>query len=73
MEGVKRHLESLVSTLAANRTVHTLWNIPVSIVTLKYCLGPFINYISMILAIFDFPYPHVKLRKIVQTLPPILT
>ncbi|KAJ9575476.1 hypothetical protein L9F63_007681 [Diploptera punctata] len=28
IEGVKRHLESLVSILAANRTVHTLWNIP---------------------------------------------
>jgi hypothetical protein len=29
VEGVKRHLESLVSLLAANRTVHTLWHIPV--------------------------------------------
>ncbi|KAJ4443400.1 hypothetical protein ANN_05068, partial [Periplaneta americana] len=28
VEGVKRHLESLVSLLAANRTVHTLWHIP---------------------------------------------
>ncbi|XP_033610266.1 uncharacterized protein LOC111871730 [Cryptotermes secundus] len=28
MEGVKRHLESLVSLLATNRTVHTLWHMP---------------------------------------------
>ena len=34
---------------------------------------PFINYVSMILAIFDPCYPHVSTCKIFQTPPPILT
>ena len=32
--------------------------------------GPFINYVSMILAIFDPPYPHLSARNIFQTPPP---
>lgn len=36
VEGVKRHLESLVSLLAANRTVHTLWHIPVMSARIEY-------------------------------------
>ena len=32
--------------------------------------GPFINYERMILAIFDPPYPHVRVRKIFKTPPP---
>ena len=34
--------------------------------------GPFINYVRMILAIFDHPYPHIKVRKIFQTLPSLI-
>ena len=30
-------------------------------------LGPFINYVSMILAIFGPPFPHVSVRKIFKT------
>ena len=33
-------------------------------------LGPFINYVRMILAIFDPSYPHVRVRKVFQTPPP---
>ena len=32
--------------------------------------GPFINYVSMILAIFYTPTPHVSVGKIFQTPPP---
>ena len=31
--------------------------------------GPLINYVRMILAIFDPPYPHVRVGKIFQTPP----
>jgi hypothetical protein len=32
--------------------------------------GPFINYVTMILAIFDHTYPHVRICKIFLTPPP---
>ena len=35
--------------------------------------GPSINYVRVILAIFDPPYTHVRVRKIFKPLPPILT
>ena len=35
--------------------------------------GPFINYVRIILAIFDSLYPHVRVRNIFQIPPPILT